>query len=51
MIVYKVIQKTLKDRGLKPKTHILDNEFSFFMAEKEELFHLVPPETLRINKK
>ena len=26
-IAYKVIQKTLKDRGLKPKIHILDNEF------------------------
>ena len=26
MRAYKVIQKTLKDRVLKPKTHILDNE-------------------------
>ena len=25
---YKLMQKTLKDRGLKPKTHILDNECS-----------------------
>ena len=25
---YKAIQNTLKDRGLKPKIHILDNEYS-----------------------
>ena len=46
---YQIIQKTLTDRGLKPKTRILDNERSNTrknnMAEEEEQFHLVPPET------
>ena len=50
---YKFIQNTLKDRGLKPKNYILDNEFSntlkIFMTEEEELFQLVPPEIHRRN--
>ena len=53
-MAYKVIKYTFKDRGLKPKIHILDNECSntlkTFMAEEEELFQMVPPDIHRINE-
>ena len=48
-----MIQKTLKDRGLKPKVHILENECSNalkrFMEEEEGFFQLFTPGIQRIN--
>ena len=50
---YKATQNKLKDRCLKPKIHILDNECSntlnILMTEEEDFFQLVPPEIYRRN--
>ena len=44
---YKKIRKLLCSRGLTPKTHVLDNEYSKVLKEytdeENETFQLVPP--------
>ena len=51
--VYAKIHKMLTPRGLKPKLHILDNEFSQtiidFMIGVDEKYQLVPPHIRRPN--